>query len=181
MDKKTDQGSLSSQLKQWAKITTFHQPFIITHKLYLKRQFGEKIKGYIFSLEDEGKWLPANRLEKEFSRLLKTAGQLDSMCRKSCATEADYVVFDFVCQRVREKAIEVARILQTAGGLPDSSISPQDKGGALGITTSVFMKTFHPCSRQAGWQEVKWQLIRVTSQPRASSKEALLIEKLMIT
>ena len=105
-------NSLVKEIKEWARITDFHQPFIITHKLYLKKQFGKKIKKQILILETGSKAALGQRLEKEFLSLLKQAGRLDEMCRTGCQTEEELNTFEFVQKRVREKAVEVAQILK---------------------------------------------------------------------
>ena len=106
--------NISEGIMEWARTNNFTQPFVITHRLYLKRTFGKNIKKIVCELEARGAGALAGRLEKEFKKLLKKTEEIDSLCRQGCTTEDELNNFEFAEKNVRQKAIEMAELLRTA-------------------------------------------------------------------
>jgi len=125
-------GVLYRQIRSWAQKNNWYRTHIVSHKLWLKRNFGKEIRKKAVALEAAGAAALAARIEREFAELLDRAGVFDKLCKRGCASEDEFAEFERVKQQVRSEAFKLAQVLQTADKKPPSRARipiTDDQGG----------------------------------------------------
>jgi len=111
-------GVLYRQIRSWAQKNNWYKAHIVSHELWLKRNFGKEIRKKAVALEAAGAAALAGRIEREFCELLDVAGVFDQLCKRGCTSEKEFAEFERVKQQVRSDAFKLAQVLQTADKKP---------------------------------------------------------------
>lgn len=103
---------LYRQIRNWAQNNNWYKAHIVSHKLWLSRNFSKDIRKKVVLLETGGSAALAARIERDFAELLKKAGQFDRLCKKGCESEEEFAEFEHIKKQLKSAAFGLAQVLQ---------------------------------------------------------------------